>query len=137
MSKKIPEKNRSPYGWWVATIIERFVYDDEDERNPKRCSTAWVNTVMLKARDRHHAYRKAISYAEIGKGDEAHGIDEKTGRGFRIVTQGLQSLLPVYDEIDEDGFEVLWQEYENVSVDRIESWLKEKHELEVFDDTVG
>ncbi len=135
MPKKIPEKNKSPYGWWVAIEVQRYVYDDEDESNPKRRSTAWVNTIMLKARDRHHAYRKAIAYTEVLKGKEGHGTDEKTSRGFRIVTLGLAGLIPVYDEIDEEGFEVIFEEYENISVARIESWLKEKHELPVFDDS--
>ena len=135
MPKVIPEKNKSPYGWWVAMVVERYVYDDEDEDNPRRRSTAWVNTIMLKARDRNHAYRKAIAHAELLKGKESHGTDEKTGRGFRIVTLGLAGLLPVYDEMDEEGFEVLWREYENITVGRIESWLKEKHELEIFDDS--
>src|SRR4030042_345840 len=111
MSKKVPEINKSPYGWWAVTVIERYLYDDEDENNPRRRSTAWINTIMLKARDRNHAYRKAIAYTEINKGEEGYITDEKTGRRFRIVSQGLSDLFPVYDEIDEDGFEVAYTEH--------------------------
>ena len=129
-------QNKRPYGWWIAEIVERYVYDDEDVHNPQRRSTAWVNTIMLKARDRNHAYKKAIAYAEIGKGEEGHFTNEKTGRGFRIISQGIEDLYPVYDEIDEDGFEVFYTEYKNTSVKRIKSWIKEKHQLQGFDDNV-
>lgn len=133
MSRKIPGRNSSPYGWWTATVIERFVYDDEDVTNPLRRSTAWENTVMVKARDRNHAYRKVIEYTNRS---EAEFTDDKSGRRFRVVFQGLSDLLPVYDEIDEDGFEVSFTKYEKITVRRIESWLREKHELQAFDDEV-
>jgi hypothetical protein len=56
MKRRTPKKNKSPTGWWVATIIERFEFDDEDRSNLRRRCHAWSNVVVLKARDRNHAY---------------------------------------------------------------------------------
>ena len=33
------------------------------------------------------------------------------------------------------GAEVMWEEYEGRTVGKIRSWVKQKHELEAFDDT--
>jgi len=43
-------------------------------------------------------------------------------------------LLPIYDKL-EDGAEVLWIEHEDKTLRDIQSWIKSKSELEVFDDT--
>jgi hypothetical protein len=135
MAKRVPWKNKSPTGWWVATIVERFEFEGEDRSNPRRRCRAWSNVVVLKARDRHHAYRKAMRYAELGKGVENDWVDVSSGRKGKLVFEGLASLLPVYDEFDEDGSEVLFEDHEKISVGRVQSWVREKSDLEVFDDS--
>jgi hypothetical protein len=131
---RIPSENRSPTGCWVATIIERFEFEDEDTSNPRRRCRAWSNVVLVKARDRNHAYRKAMRYGELGvaSGDWA---DVRTGRKGKWIFEGLSSLLPVYDEFDEDGSEILFDDHENITVGRVQSWVREKSDLEVFDDS--
>lgn len=52
------------------------------------------------------------------------------------MLDGLTSLLPIYDEL-EDGTEILWEEHTNRTIKKVKSWVKEKHELEVFDDTLA
>ncbi|MFV1976928.1 MAG: hypothetical protein ACC651_14370 [Candidatus Scalindua sp.] len=47
--------------------------------------------------------------------------------------EGLISLLPIYEEL-EDGAELIWNEYENISVKKVKSWIRKKEELETFDD---
>jgi len=44
MKKPIPEKSKSPYGWWIATIVERYEHFDEDKTKLNRRCTAWMNT---------------------------------------------------------------------------------------------
>ena len=66
MKKKIKNKNISPHGWWCATIIERFEYENEDYLNLKRRCKAWTNTIILKAKDHEEAYKKAMEYGELG-----------------------------------------------------------------------
>src|SRR6478672_13717402 len=46
---QVPFRNRSPYGWWIATYLERFEYDDENKRNSGRRCLAWENTVLIRA----------------------------------------------------------------------------------------
>jgi hypothetical protein len=134
MSKKVAWENKSPEGWWVAEIIERLEFEDEDTSNPRRRCRAWRNTVMVKARDRNDAYRKAIRYAQIGKDDPNPWIGEHAGRRVKCVFEGISSLLPVYDFLDEDGTEILYHDMKNITVRRVKSWVKRKEDLEVFDD---
>lgn len=132
MGKRIPSKNTSPTGWWVATIVERFEVEGQDTAHARRRCRAWSNVVLLKARDRHHAYRKAMRY---GRGGEKTWPDFQGPDRCRPIFEGLASLIPVYDEFDEDGCEILFEDHENISVKRVQSWVREKAELEVFDDS--
>jgi len=52
------------------------------------------------------------------------------------VFEGLISLLPIYDEL-KDGAEIIWVEHENKTIGKVRSWVRHKHELEVFDDTLA
>jgi hypothetical protein len=134
MAKSIPSKNKSPTGWWVATIIERFEDEGEDRSNPRRRCRAWSNVVILKARDRNQAYNKAMRYGKLGK-NGYDWIDTATRRKARLVFEGLASLLPLYDPFDEDGSEILFEDYQDVTVGRVKRWVKQKKDLEVFDDS--
>ncbi len=134
MSRPVASKNKSPTGWWVATIVERFEFDDEDKSNLRRRCRAWSNVVILKARDRNQAYCKAIRYAELIK-DDSDWVEGCSGRKGRLVFEGLASLLPVYDKFDEDGSEILFDDYPNISVGRVKQWVRQKKDLEAFDDS--
>jgi hypothetical protein len=134
MAKSIPSKNKSPTGWWVATIIERFEDEGEDRSNPRRRCRAWSNVVILKARDRNQAYNKAMRYGKLGK-NGYDWIDTATRRKARLVFEGLASLLPLYDPFDKDGSEILFEDYQDVTVGRVKRWVKQKKDLEVFDDS--
>jgi len=132
MGTKIPQRNKSPTGWWVASILTRYEEEGENTENPNRRCLAWEDTIILKARDRNQAYRKAIAE---GKARECVGddwIDTKTRRKGKWIFEGLTSLNPVYDELD-DGAEIIWQEHHR-SAKKLKAWVKEKHELECFQD---
>ena len=129
VSPKIPYRNKSPYGWWIASYIERFEFDDEDVSNLQRRCLAWENTILLQAKNREEAYRKAMKRGRRSEGSPAQ-INSRSGR-WRF--EGLTSLLPIYEEL-RDGVEVLWKEHENVTVRKLKSWIRQKMELETFDD---
>ncbi len=133
MDDSIPDRNKSPYGWWVVTIIERFQFDDEDTNNPRRRCRAFTNTVILKADDRERAYQKAIEYGKCGVDGKSDWSDGKGKKG-KWIFEGLSSLLPIYDEIDPDGTEVVFDDDIGLSVKRVQSWVRKKSELEVFND---
>lgn len=131
MSKRIPTRNSSPHGWWIATLIERFEYYGEDKSNPRRRCLAYENVVLIKARGREQAYKKALVQGRAGQDTECVNLD--TGRKGLWVFEGISSLLPVHDKL-EDGAEVMWTSHGNVTVGRVKSRIRKKAELEAFDD---
>ena len=131
MKKEINNKNKSPFGWWVATLVERFEYENENQSNLKRRCRVWTNTIILKAKDREEAFDKANKYGNLGKEDSYSFIDEKTKRKSKLVFEGISSLLPIYERIENDGTEILFED-QYVTVGRIKSWIRNKEELEVF-----
>ena len=131
MKKQIPYRNKSPYGWWIAAYIQRFEYYDEDRKNSDRRCLAWENTIILQAKDRNEAYRKGGRFGSQANGQEMWQSDSGRKGAWRF--EGLTSLLPIYDEL-EDGAEVLWRQYTNRTVKTIQALAKSKKELEVFND---
>src|SRR5262245_30480845 len=108
MKKNIPTKNRSPYGWWIVSYIMRFEYYDEYRKNHQRRCLAWENTIILKAKDRNEAYRKAVRFGKLSDGEEGWQADSGRKGAWRF--EGLTSLLPIYEEL-EDCAEVMWRKY--------------------------
>ena len=129
---KIPFRNRNHSGWWIASYIERFEYYDEDKSNINRRCLAWENTILIKSDSREEAYKKVTKIGKMSNNSEAW--NEKTKRKGSWQFEGLTSLLPIYEKI-EDGSEILWREYNGRSVKKIKSFVKKKSELAIFDDT--
>jgi hypothetical protein len=130
MKKPILEKNKSPYGWWIATIVERYEHFDENKTNLNRRCTAWMNTVLIKADSRDEAYRKAIAQGKMST-DSICGPEG--GRQGHWVFEGLASLLPIYEKL-EDGAEIMWEQAVNITVKTVKTSVKEKRKLECFQD---
>jgi hypothetical protein len=126
---QIPFRNRSPDGWWVTEYVECFEPADADRRKVSRRCLAWLNTMIFQAKDREEAYRKAVSSARVG-----NHVFVSHGKKIRRRYIGLTTLMPIYEEIG-DWAEVLWEQQRGVSFKRVQSWVKKKHELEVFDDS--
>jgi hypothetical protein len=131
VKRKIPHRNRSPYGWWIASYIERAVWDNDPKPKPSTRCLAWENTVIFKAPNREAAFKKAIRRFSR---PSSTFQDETTKRTGHWVFDGLTGLLPIYEKL-EDGAEILWREHRNKTVAKIRSWVKVKRELETFDDT--
>lgn len=132
MKDGIPYRNHSPYGWWIASYIERAAWDDEPNPAPNSRCLAWENTIILQAPDREAAYEKAIALAS----QQTSQFEDSTrnNRKGHWVFEGLTSLLAIHEELT-DGAEILWVEHNNRTVKKVRSWVKRKDELEVFDDT--
>jgi Domain of unknown function (DUF4288) len=131
---EVSPRNRTRHGWWIATCLERFEYYDENRRNLNRRCLAWENTILIKARNREEAWRKAVAQGRLSEGSEAW--DSETGRKGAWHFEGLTSLLPVYDRL-EDGAEIIWVEHAGRTVRRIRGLVKKKHELEAFADVAA
>ncbi len=123
------DKDVSPVDWYVARVLVRFEYYDEDKSNLNRRCKAWINQILIKAGSPEEAYEKALEHGKLHEAGEAW---DDTGRKGSWQFEGLTSLLPIYDEL-EDGTEISWHEYENRAVKKVKSWALPKDELEVFD----
>src|SRR4051812_8004512 len=130
-SPKVPHRNRNHTGWWIASFIERFEYYDENKANLNRRCLAFENTILIRAPNRDVAYRKAVAQGRLSNGND--GWNSSSGRKGAWRFDGLTGLLPVYEDL-EDGAEILWQKHADVTVRKIRSRVKRKHELSVFDD---
>jgi Domain of unknown function (DUF4288) len=117
---------------FTASYLERAAWDEDPRPSPKSRHLAWENTIIIKARDRNEAYKKAL---KIGRGPSSkfwrEGHPESTGR-WKFL--GLTSLLPIYDELG-DGTEIIWEVHENRSLKTLLAKVKKKHQLEAFDDS--
>jgi len=123
-------KNLNPVGWYVATYIERFEFPDEDTSDPERRCRAWKNTILIKAKSPEEAYRKAVQEATLTS-DTEWTKDNGRIKGGRLVFEGLTSLLPIYDKL-EDGSEIFWEDYPRSKVKTIKGMIRQKSELEAF-----
>ena len=124
------DKDVSPVDWYVARILVRFEYYDENKSNLNRRCKAWENQILIKATSPEEAYEKALDHGKLH--EEGEAWDENTGRKGSWQFEGLTSLLPIYDEL-EDGAEITWTEYKNKTVRKIKSWASPKDQLQVFD----
>jgi Domain of unknown function (DUF4288) len=124
------DKNKSPVGWYVASLLMRFEWYDEDQDNLDRQCLAWENQVLIKADTPEEAYAKAFKRGQSDAGGEMWEADNEARKGIWKF-EGFTSLLPIYDEL-EDGSEITWTTHENKSVEKIQSWVKAKEELESF-----
>ncbi|MCW1968700.1 MAG: DUF4288 domain-containing protein [Anaerolineae bacterium] len=130
MTNEIPFRNRSPYGWWIASYLERAAWDDEPNPSPNSRCLSWENTIILQAPDREAAYAKAVFLATQ---NVSEFVDDVRNRKGRWVFEGLTSLLPIHEEL-EDGAEIFWVEHRNKTIWKIQSKVKRKEDLEAFND---
>lgn len=130
VKKEIPHRNKSPYGWWVASYVATFVPEGIEDNGEDTVIRAWENTIIIKANDREEAYKKAVEFGCISNGSESRDDD---GVKYTETFEGLTSLLPIYNELG-DGEEILWREYTDKKISEIKSWICKKEELETFQD---
>ncbi len=131
--RKIPFRNRTPYGWWIASYIQRLEWKDARPVTHRSKCLCWENTVILKARDREAAFLKATASAQSSATGKWELLGDPPGRPGRWVLEGLTSLLPIYEPL-EDGAEVLWCESKNKTVGTLRRRIKPKGKLEAFED---
>ena len=133
---KVRWRNRSPYGWWVASYILRFEFKNKTPTSQNARCVAWENTILVRAKNREIAYRKAIAFSKKSSPSRWTRHGNPPGRLARWVSEGLTSLLPIYEQI-EDGSEILWTEHRAVTLASIRRRVKSKRALQIFDDSGG
>jgi len=131
MTTEIPYRNRNQTGWWIASVVLRYEWSDENIDDLDRNCKVWENWILVKASDREEAYEKATTIGEEQQGIESW--DEETGIRGSFVFEGLGMLTPIYEDLG-DGSEILWNEYDGIPVKKAKSFALPKEELECFQD---
>lgn len=129
----VAPRNLSPHGWWVGTYIERFELNGEDRTNPNRRCHAYENTVLIQAKTRDEAYAKLIAIGRSKSRCTESGPPGMAAHSGKWCFDGVVDLLPVYDAL-EDGAELIWHHHRNVAVKTVQSQVRRKRDLPVFDD---
>jgi hypothetical protein len=97
----------SPVGWYLATYQLRFIeLAQMDNEDLKRRFLTWENTILVKASQIDDAYDKAVQFGLQSTTPYKGG---PTGVDVQWVFEGILSLLPIYEEL-EDGSELSWAE---------------------------
>jgi hypothetical protein len=131
--RKVPWRNKTPYGWWIASYIQRFEWKDARPATSRSRCLFWENTVILKAKDRDVAYQKATVLAKESATGKWELLGDPPSRPGRWVFEGLTSLLPIYEPL-EDGAGVLWCESRNKTLGALRRRVKPKGRLEAFEE---
>lgn len=107
------DPNISPVGWYVGSYLIRFI-EVQDKQNADSESEflSWENTVLVKAKDLEEAYTKI---EQIGREQDSPYKGGEEGILVNWVYQGITSLLPIYEEL-EDGAEIMWTERESIKL---------------------
>ena len=57
-------RNESPHGWWLTSYLERFEFRDAPPRRPEARCLAWENMILIRAKTRDVAFRRAVALAK-------------------------------------------------------------------------
>ena len=131
--QSVPARNRSPFGWWIASYIERFQWRSSGPIGPSSKCLAYENTILIRADSRDRAYQKAMAFGAQGSDRRWRKYGEPPGQLGRWVFEGVTSLLPIYERLS-DGAEVEWLEHRNTTVGAVKKRVKDKRTLAVFRD---
>ena len=108
--------------WFIAEVVEEFKVPD------KGCSRVHINTILIRAKSADEAYEKSIS-----RGRSAEMTFTNTeGENVEVRFRGLRGLFPVYERL-EDGSELLYEKYDCLTDPQIQSFVKAREKLAVFD----
>ncbi len=122
---KVPFLNRSETGWWVFNEVQQWVSNGKRRLSRASRCLVWVNTRIVRAKDRDEAYQKALAFGRLGHPSKARGGE------WRFA--GISMLLPIYEDL-EDGAEILWTDRGRIPLARIKKLVKTKRQLSVFND---
>jgi hypothetical protein len=131
--RSVPLSSKSPHGWWVARYLERFEFRDAQPTKPEARCLTWESTILVRAKTRDIAYRRAVALASSKTTRQWRRYGEPPGRLGRWVFEGLVDLLPVYEPL-RNGAEISWTDHGHLALRTIRRRVKRKRELQVFSD---
>ncbi len=96
--------------WYIAEIIEKCEHVNRNETQELRRVKTWGNFHIIKAETPKIAYDKAV---KIGKKAE-YKFTNSDKLEMEWIFIGIGNLIPIYEDI-EDGSEIMWENYGNIS----------------------
>ena len=119
--EKISNKKRN---WYIVEIIEKCEPIERNEKQELRRVITWGNHHLIKASSPEKAFDKAV---KIGKEGEYKFLNSDNLE-MEWIFVGIGELLPIYEDI-EDGAELMWNDYGNISNRRTMRMPYKKEEL--------
>lgn len=107
--------------WYLAELLETFQVADVETYS------LYINAILVHAVDAEEAYTKALKFGE----DHNHEYLNTDGVLVTVRFGGLRNLLEIYEELD-DGSEIFYESYKDLSKEEIEQKAKTKEQLTVF-----
>jgi hypothetical protein len=107
--------------WYPAGLMEAF--QSASEAN----YLLWINWILVRAGNAEEAYARALKFGEE-RNTEYPNTD---GVLVTVSFRGLRDLYEIYEEL-EDGAEIIYDEYEDISSDDIDARARKKEDLAVF-----
>jgi hypothetical protein len=117
MAKWIP----TDVEWFLADLIQQFTFVDGSH-------SIYVNTILVKATSVEQAYEKALRFGEVYNESFINTDQEEVNVSFK----GLRDLYLIYDKL-EDGAELIYEEYEDVTEEEIAAMVTPKEKLAAFE----
>jgi len=119
--EKISNQNKQ---WYLVEVIEKCEPVDKDKTSDLRRVTTWGNIHLIKAISSEEAYDKGV---KIGKGG-AFKFNNSDNVEMEWSFVGIGDLLLIHEDI-EDGAELMWTDYGDITNKRAQSFAKSKEEL--------
>ena len=107
--------------WFVISLIFRFRPSDSGRDNHEDCY-GQENWYLYQGEDEEHVIRKSL---EVAKLECETQLTQSDGVVGHYECLGIGDLLPINEEI-EDGCEVLWEEYQDISLSDLKSRVNKK-----------
>ncbi len=111
--------------WYIAEILEKCEPVDRDEKKDLRRVTIWGNQYLIKAESPKKAFEKAV---KIGRESEFK-FTNPDNLEMEWIFVGIGYLLPIYEDVIEDGIEIMWTDYGFISNRRAMKMAVAKEEI--------
>jgi hypothetical protein len=117
MAKWIPKDME----WFLADLIQQFTFVDGSH-------SVYVNTLLVKATSIEEAYEKAMGFGQVYN----YSFTNTDQQEVKVSFRGLHELYLIYDKI-EDGAELIYEEYEEITEEEIAAMVTPKEKLAAFE----
>src|SRR5436190_138355 len=122
--------NLSPVGWYVGSYLLRFIELEAEGNDDPSCEfLVWENTVLVAAASLDEAYEKVMAVGTRATEPYQGGPDAVP---VQWVFEGVSQLLPIYEELA-DGAEIMWEEHESMTLEKVRKRARPLHEFKSTD----